>query len=104
MAPHVQGQLAKGYDRALEETGPGSVARQKVRTAEFDKVLSTSLTLYQFQAVFHNFVAQNKDDMFGDGADVLMDRLTKAAEAVGEALDEALAGLAQKVFHQLALV
>jgi hypothetical protein len=40
MAPHVQGQLIEGYDRAMEETGPGSVARQKVRTAEFYNVLS----------------------------------------------------------------
>jgi hypothetical protein len=53
--------------------------------------------------VFRNFVVQNKDDMFDDGA-VLMDRLTKAAEAVGEALDEALGGLAQKVTRQLVLV
>lgn len=30
MAPHVQSQLIYGYDRATEERGPGSVARQKV--------------------------------------------------------------------------
>jgi hypothetical protein len=30
MAPHVQAQLVEGYDRAMEERGIGSVARQKV--------------------------------------------------------------------------
>ena len=30
MAPHIQRQLVDGYDRAMEERGPGSVARQKV--------------------------------------------------------------------------
>lgn len=33
MAPHVQKQLVEGYDRAMEERGLGSVARQKVRLA-----------------------------------------------------------------------
>jgi hypothetical protein len=55
------------------------------------------LTVYRFQALFRNFVAERKDDIFDNGADVLMDRLTKAAEAIGEALDEALGALAQKV-------
>jgi hypothetical protein len=55
------------------------------------------LTVCQFQALFRNFVAENKDDIFDNGADVLMDRLTKAAEAIGGALDEALGALAQKV-------
>lgn len=30
LAPHVQEQLIEGYDRAMEERGTGSVARQKV--------------------------------------------------------------------------
>jgi hypothetical protein len=30
LAPHVQAQLVDGYDRAMEERGTGSVARQKV--------------------------------------------------------------------------
>ena len=30
LAPHVQNQLMSGYDRAMEERGRGSVARQKV--------------------------------------------------------------------------
>ena len=33
LAPHVQSQLVKGYVRAMEEKGRGSVARQKVRQA-----------------------------------------------------------------------
>lgn len=31
LAPHVQNQLVEGYNRAMEERGKGSVARQKVR-------------------------------------------------------------------------
>lgn len=31
LAPHVQDQLVDGYDRAMEERGKGSVARQKVK-------------------------------------------------------------------------
>ena len=30
LAPHVQSQLIDGYDRAMQEVGRGSVARQKV--------------------------------------------------------------------------
>lgn len=59
--------------------------------------MRTTLTVHRFQALFRNFVEQNKEDIFDNGADVLMDRLTKAAEAIGEALDEALGALAQKV-------
>lgn len=44
-------------------------------------------------------MADCKDEIFEDGADVLMERLTKAADAIGEALDEALGQLAQKVSH-----
>ena len=32
LAPHVQNQLFDGYNRAMEERGLGSVARQKVRS------------------------------------------------------------------------
>jgi hypothetical protein len=77
LAPHVQDQLVEGYDRAMEERGTGSVARQK--------------------AVFHTFIDDCKDDVFEDGADVIMERLSKAAEAIGAALDAALAELAEKV-------
>lgn len=77
LAPHVQQQLVDGYDRAMVERGRGSVARQK--------------------AVFHNYIDDCKDDVFDDGADVLLDRLSKAAEAIGAALDSALSELAEKV-------
>ncbi|KAF5388296.1 hypothetical protein D9615_000347 [Tricholomella constricta] len=84
MAPHVQAQLVEGYDRAMEERGMGSVARQK--------------------ASFHQFISDCKDEIFDDGADVLMDRLTKAADAVGQALDEALGQLAQKIEVNLSIL
>jgi len=84
MAPHVQTQLVEGYDRAMEERGAGSVARQK--------------------AYFHSYIAGCKDKIFEDGAQVLMGRLTAAAEAIGEALDEALGKLAQTIEVSLAVL
>ncbi|KAG5637833.1 hypothetical protein H0H81_003038 [Sphagnurus paluster] len=84
MAPHVQAQLVQGYDIAMEERGTGSVARQK--------------------AVFHRFIEGCKDEIFDDGADVLLDRLTKAAEAVGKALDDALEKVAQKIEVNLSIL
>ncbi|KZT24461.1 hypothetical protein NEOLEDRAFT_1134832 [Neolentinus lepideus HHB14362 ss-1] len=84
LAPHVQDQLVDGYDRAMEERGRGSVARQK--------------------AVFHDFIDDVKDEVFTGGADVIMTRLTHAATAVGEALEEALAALAEKVEVSLAVL
>lgn len=39
----------------------------------------------------------NKDDIFEGGADTLLGRLDEAAGAIGEALDNALGDLAQKV-------
>lgn len=77
LAPHVRDQLVDGYDLAMEERGTGSVARQK--------------------AVFHTYISNQKDDIFEDGAEVLMERLDKSAEAIGAALDAALTELAQKV-------
>lgn len=50
-----------------------------------------------FQAVFHDFIAKIKDYIFTDAADVIMTRLSKAAEAVGAALNDALKELAKKV-------
>lgn len=38
-----------------------------------------------------------KDIAFDDAADVILGRLSKAAEAVGNALEESLAELAEKV-------
>jgi len=35
--------------------------------------------------------------MFDDGAETIMERLTKAADAIGEILDDAMGKLAQKV-------
>lgn len=35
LSPHVQNQLIDGYDRAMEERGRGSVARQKVCSVSF---------------------------------------------------------------------
>lgn len=50
-----------------------------------------------FQAYIHDFIASCKDDVFDDGADILMERLTKAAKSVGEALVASFEELAQKV-------
>ncbi|CAL1702209.1 unnamed protein product [Somion occarium] len=84
LAPHVQNQLVDGYERAMEERGRGSVARQK--------------------ALFHDFVDGVKDEVFNGAADVIMGRLTKAAEAVGNALEEALAELAEKIEVSIAVL
>lgn len=77
LVPHIRGELAEGYDLAMEERGKGSVARQK--------------------AIFHNYIAANKDDVFNGGAETVMSRLAAAAEAVGTALEENLSALAEKV-------
>ncbi|KDR83818.1 hypothetical protein GALMADRAFT_236220 [Galerina marginata CBS 339.88] len=84
MAPHVQAQLVEGYDTAMEERGTGSVARQK--------------------AYFRRYIDDCKDNIFDDGADVVLERLTKAAEAIGETLDEAMGKLAQKIEVSLAVL
>jgi hypothetical protein len=57
----------------------------------------------KIQLCFHNYVDDCKDTVFEDGADVVLDRLEKAAEAVGEALDLAMGELAEKVNILLAL-
>ncbi|PIL36747.1 hypothetical protein GSI_00436 [Ganoderma sinense ZZ0214-1] len=84
LAPHICDQLIEGYDRAMEERGRGSVARQK--------------------AVFHDFIAKSKDYIFTDAADVIMTRLSKAAEAVGAALNDALKELAKKIEVSIAVL
>ncbi|CDO74067.1 hypothetical protein BN946_scf185043.g117 [Trametes cinnabarina] len=86
LAPHVQAQLADGYERAMEERGRGSVARRCV------------------QAVFHDYITSVKAHVFTGAADVLMGRLTKAAEAVGGALDESLEQLARKIEVSMAVL
>ena len=47
--------------------------------------------------MFHDFIGKSKDYIFTDAADVIMSRLSKAAEAVGAALNDALEELARKV-------
>ncbi|KII94798.1 hypothetical protein PLICRDRAFT_86263 [Plicaturopsis crispa FD-325 SS-3] len=84
LAPHVQDHLREGYNRAMEERGTGSVARQK--------------------ALFHNYVNDCKDEVFNGGAEVLLGRLAGAAEAVGDALETALTELAQKIEVNLAVL
>ncbi|TFK83640.1 hypothetical protein K466DRAFT_528541 [Polyporus arcularius HHB13444] len=84
LAPHVQGQLVDGYDRAMEERGRGSVARQK--------------------AVFHDHIDSLKDEIFTGAAELIMDRLAGAATAVGDALDDALSDLAMKIEVSIAVL
>ncbi|KAG1755777.1 hypothetical protein EDB19DRAFT_1956649 [Suillus lakei] len=84
LAPHVQNELTDGYNLALEERGRGSVARQK--------------------AVFHNYIDGHKHDVFDGGADVLMGRLSTAAETIGKALNESLRELAEKIEVSLAVL
>jgi len=52
---------------------------------------------FNIQAYFQGYISDCKDNIFDDGADVVMERLTKAAESIGETLDEAMGKLAQKV-------
>ncbi|KAJ7667949.1 hypothetical protein DFH06DRAFT_1280748 [Mycena polygramma] len=84
LAPHVQGQLMDGYLTAMEERGKGSVARQK--------------------ACFRSFVADCKDDIFEDGADVILEKLDDAADAIGNTLTAALQDLAEKIEVNLAVL
>ncbi|KAG1907278.1 uncharacterized protein F5891DRAFT_940152 [Suillus fuscotomentosus] len=84
LAPHVQNELTDGYNLALQERGSGSVARQK--------------------AIFHNYVDGHKHDAFDGGAEVLMGRLSTAAETIGKALKESLRELAEKIEVSLAVL
>ncbi|KAL9712639.1 hypothetical protein Ac2012v2_003876 [Leucoagaricus gongylophorus] len=77
MSPHVRSQLIDGYNQAMEERGTGSVARQK--------------------AVFHDYVADHKDDIFESGADVILEQLDSIANAVGGQLENALEELSKQV-------
>lgn len=49
------------------------------------------------QAVFHNYINDVKNFVFTGAADVIMQRLSQAAEAVGNALTDSLKELARKV-------
>ncbi|KJA29987.1 hypothetical protein HYPSUDRAFT_196279 [Hypholoma sublateritium FD-334 SS-4] len=84
MSPHIQGQLVEGYDEALLERGTGSVARQK--------------------ALFRTYLTGCKDNIFDDGAAVVLDKLTEVAAAIGETLDAAMGNLAQKIEVSLAVL
>ncbi|KAG2077497.1 hypothetical protein BDR04DRAFT_1196025 [Suillus decipiens] len=84
LAPHVQNELTEGYNLALEERGTGSVARQK--------------------AVFRNYIDGHKHDVFDGGAEILMGRLSTAAETIGKALNESLRQLAEKIEVSLAVL
>jgi hypothetical protein len=48
LAPHVQGQLKEGYNRAMEEKGKGSVARQKVSNNIYILCYTTSFMVCVF--------------------------------------------------------
>lgn len=77
MSPHVRNQLVDGYDRAMEERGRGSVARQK--------------------DVFRHYVAEQKGDIFEGGADVILQQLDNIANDVGEQLEHALEELSKQI-------
>lgn len=53
--------------------------------------------MYRSQIVFHNYVSKIKDEIFDGAADVILARLAKAAESVGNVLSDALGELAEKV-------
>lgn len=94
LAPHVQNQLIDGYDAAMLERGTGSVARQKVNLRPS---LLAGRKLTSLKALFHRYIADIKDEIFDGAADVILGRLANAAEAVGQALGDALQDLAEKV-------
>ncbi|KAI0829426.1 hypothetical protein BC628DRAFT_1501297 [Trametes gibbosa] len=77
-------QLVDGYNRAMDERGRGSVARQKT--------------------VFHDYVVRIKDEVFTGAADVILGRLSQAAEAVDDALEDALQELARKIEVNMAVL
>ncbi|KAF5393772.1 hypothetical protein D9757_000094 [Collybiopsis confluens] len=84
LATHVQNNLVDGYELAMEERGTGSVARQKL--------------------VFRTFLSERKDDVFDEGADVLMGRLDDLCSSVGEALLIPFKELAKKIEVNLAVL
>ena len=59
--------------------------------------MTVALLIFLSKTVFRTYIEQCKDEIFDDGAGVVMERLTQAAVAVGEALDTALEELAKKV-------
>ncbi|KAH8830804.1 hypothetical protein DL96DRAFT_1668499 [Flagelloscypha sp. PMI_526] len=77
IAPNIQNELIPGYDRAMEERGKGSVARQKT--------------------FFRTFVDECKDDLFEGSSDAIMVKLNEAAKAAAEALRVGTLELADKI-------
>jgi hypothetical protein len=55
------------------------------------------LLLMTFQRVMHDGIDDVKDEIFSGSATTLMTRLDTAAQSVGNALNEALDRLAEKV-------
>ncbi|KAL5527490.1 hypothetical protein ACEPAG_6281 [Sanghuangporus baumii] len=84
LEPHVRNQLCDGYSLALQEHGRGSVARQKL--------------------VFKNYVSNNKDHLFEDGAELILEGLDNIAIGVGKALVKAMNSLAEKIEVNLAVL
>ena len=60
--------------------------------------------MLMLQAYFRGFVNECKDTIFDNGADVVLERLTKAADAIGETLDDAMGKLAEKVSPMLLFI
>jgi hypothetical protein len=60
--------------------------------------------VFIIQASFRSFLSDCKDDIFEDGSEVIMTRLSTAAENVGHALDDALGQLAEKIEVNLAVL
>ncbi|CDO69419.1 hypothetical protein BN946_scf184791.g14 [Trametes cinnabarina] len=84
LKPFIGDQLVEGYERALEEWGPGSFARQK--------------------AVLHDYISDVKSDVFTEAANMLLEGLSDAAEAVGEILKASVLELAQKIEVNMAIL
>ncbi|KAH8084307.1 hypothetical protein BXZ70DRAFT_1011998 [Cristinia sonorae] len=84
LSPQIQTRLTPGYDEASAIQGRGSVAAQ--------------------QTSFREFLEENKEEIFQDVADVVVRRLSTAAEAVGVILNTAVAELAEKIELSVALL
>ena len=63
----------------------------------FNCELLNATLMFPMQAVFHDYIVRIKGVVFNGAAEVIMTRLSKAAEAVGDALKTSLNELARKV-------
>ncbi|EMD41186.1 hypothetical protein CERSUDRAFT_91948 [Gelatoporia subvermispora B] len=84
LTPHVQTRLVDGYDRAMRESGAGSVARQKT--------------------VFKAYLNDIKHELFENAAVLLMSRLKNIVELIGKALKSSLGDLAVKMETSFAVL